>query len=334
MAERVTIGMPVYHGKLFIEESLNSVLEQTYEDYEVIISVDGPDPECEEVCSKFLTDPRIRMVVQPQRLGWRGNMNWLMSQVQTEFWHLQEQDDVFDPSFLEVLVKYARNNPTVATVYSDMRVFGNYDFPIIQESVLGSAYIRQMTLLYEHLSCVALSGLSRVEALRTCGGIPGNEMEDFFAETAWMAGMARWGELHRVPGELYQKRLHGQNTVTTWYEWPKEKRLMAWQIHCLSMFEQAAQIEAQVPERRLLWLAAVERLVSPRTASKIISEINELTSSERIMQLDGFLRRTHTSAIVDVPALLDADWEQIANWTKGFYSFSGRSLQSNNAFQA
>lgn len=326
MTERVTIGMPVYRGKLFIEESLNSVLDQTYENYEVIISVDGPDPECEEICRKFLIDPRIRMVVQPQRLGWRANMNWLMVQVQTEFWHLQEQDDVIDPNFLEVLVKYARSKPTAATVYTDIRVFGNMDFPIVQQSVLGCAFIREMTLLYEHLSAVALSGLSRAEAVRTCGGIPGNEMEDFFAETAWMAGMARWGELHRVPGELYHKRLHGKNTVTTWYEWSRDKRLMAWQIHCLSMFEQAVQIEAQIPKRRLLWLAAVERLVSPRTASKIISDINELRSSERIMQLDGFLHRARTSATFDVPALLDSDWEQIVNWTKGFYSVPERSL--------
>jgi glycosyltransferase involved in cell wall biosynthesis len=328
MTERVTIGMPVYRGKLFIEESLNSVLDQTYEDYDVIISVDGPDPECEEICSKFLVDPRIRMVVQPQRLGWRANMNWLMAQVQTEFWHLQEQDDVIDPNFLEVLVNYARSKPTVATVYTDIRVFGNMDFPIVQQSVLGSAFIRQMTLLYEHLSAVALSGLSRVEALRTCGGIPGNEMEDFFAETAWMAGMARWGELHRLPGELYHKRIHGRNTVTTWYEWSRDKRLLAWQIHCLSMFEQAVQIEADVKARRLLWLTAAERLVSPRTASKIIADISELTSSERVEALDGFLNRSRASATLNVPALLDADWEQIVKWTKVFYSFPEEALSA------
>jgi glycosyltransferase involved in cell wall biosynthesis len=328
MSERVTIGMPVYRGKLFIEESLNSVMDQTYEDFEVIISVDGPDPECEEICRKFLIDPRIRMVIQPQRLGWRGNMNWLMAQVQTEFWHLQEQDDVIDPNFLEVLVKYARSKPMVATVYTDIRVFGIMDFPIVQQSVLGSAFIRQMTLLYEHLSAVALSGLSRAEALQACGGIPGNEMEDFFAETAWMAGMARWGELHRIPGELYHKRLHGQNTVTTWYEWLRNKRLVAWQIHCLSMFEQAVQIGAEVKERRLLWLTAVERLVSPRTAAKIIADINKLTSAERMETVDGFLSRARASATLNVPALLDADWEQIVQWTKVFYLSSGRSLSA------
>ena len=318
MPERVTIGVPVYRGKLFIEESLKSILNQTYEDFNVIISVDEPDSESEEICRKFLKDSRFRMVVQPQRLGWMGNMNWLMSQVQTEFWHLQEQDDVIEPHFLEILVAYARSNPTVATVYSDIRIFGSSDFPIVQNSVVGSAYIRQMALLHEHLSAVALVGLSRVEAVRAAGGIPGNEIENFFAETAWMARMACWGELHRVPGELFRKRIHGNNIVTTWFAWPKDKRLVAWQVHCLSMLEQGLRIEACPQERRLLWLAAVERLVCPRTAGMIF-DIGDLTRDERVLMVEGLLRRSRASNTLDLPAMLDADWDDIDLWTKGFY---------------
>src|ERR1700730_15253856 len=137
MPGRVTIGVPVYRGKLFLEESLNSVLNQTYQDFDVIISVDEPDPDSEEICRKFLKDSRFRMVVQSQRLGWMGNMNWLMSEVRTEFWHLQEQDDGIERDFLEILVEHARANPTVSTVYSDIRVFDNEDFLVLQDSVVG-----------------------------------------------------------------------------------------------------------------------------------------------------------------------------------------------------
>jgi glycosyltransferase involved in cell wall biosynthesis len=318
MTERVTIGVPVYRGKRFIEEALTSIVNQTYKDYVVIISVDEADPESQEICAKFLADPRFTMTIQPQRLGWMGNMNWLMSQVKTEFWHLQEQDDLIEPRFLEVLIDYAVSNPTAATVYPDLRVFGVHDFPIVQNSITGSPYIRQMTLLYEHLSAVALVGLSRAEAIHAAGGIPGNEMENFFAETAWMSRMACWGELHRVPGELFRKRLHGNNTVTSWFLWPKDKRLSAWQIHCLSMLEQSLRIEATAQERRLLWLAAVERLVSPRAAGAIV-DIGDLTADERVLMLEGFLRRSRASRTVDLPAMLDADWDEIDRWTKGFY---------------
>ena len=317
MLGRVTIGVPVYRGKLFIEESLNSILNQTYEDFDVIISVDEPDPDSEEICSKFLKDSRFRMVAPQQRLGWMGNMNWLMSQVQTEFWHLQEQDDVIEPHFLEVLVEYARANPSVATVYSDIRLFGKQDFAVVLQSVVGSAYVRQMTLLYEHHQGVTLAGLSRADALRATGGIPGNQVENFLSETAWMAGMARWGELHRVPGELYRKRIHGENTLVTWFSWPGDKRLAAWICHCLSMLEQALQIEANEQERRLLWLAAVARLVSPRTAGSFLP-IAQLTEAERTDMLDSFLKSARTSSM-DIPKALDAAWDEIDSWTKGFY---------------
>jgi glycosyltransferase involved in cell wall biosynthesis len=318
MPRSVTIGVPVYRGKLFLEESLSSILNQTYDDFAVIISVDEPEPESEAICSKFLKDSRFRMVIQPHRLGWMGNMNWLMSQVQTEFWHLQEQDDVIDPRFLEVLVEYARANPTVATVYSDIRLFGTQDVSIVQQSLIGSPFLRQMTLLHERHQGVALVGLSRAEAMRATGGIPGNEVENFLAETAWIAGIARWGELHRLPGELFRKRIHGENTLLTWFTWPKDKRLVAWQCHCLSMLEQALQIESNEQDRRLLWLTAVERLFSPRTANCII-ELAELTPVERIGMLDGFLRRARAGTTLAIPALLDADWDEIESWTRGFY---------------
>jgi glycosyltransferase involved in cell wall biosynthesis len=315
MSARVTIGVPVYRGGAFIEEALRSVLNQTYRDYEVIISIDEPDAESEEICGRFLGDSRFRMFLQPRRLGWMGNMSWLMGQVRNEFWHLQEQDDVIAPNFLEMLLEAALANPTAAVVYPDIRIFGDSDFSIVQESVLGSPFARQMALLRDHLAAAALIGVSRVQALRAAAGIPGNEMENFFAETVWMARMALWGELRRVPFELFCKRLHSGNTIATWFKWPWEKRLAAWQVHCVGMVEQALQIEAGPRERRLLWLAAVARLGSPVTAGKIIN-VDRLTSAERAEMLDGFLRRARSSTALDLPALLDADWNEIDSWAR------------------
>jgi hypothetical protein len=53
MRESVTIGVPIYRGKPFLEESLTSVRNQKYTEIEVIMSLDGPDPECEKICQPF-----------------------------------------------------------------------------------------------------------------------------------------------------------------------------------------------------------------------------------------------------------------------------------------
>ena len=282
---RVTIGLPIYRGKAFLEESLASVQSQTYREFDVIVSLDGPDPECEEICRAFLADPRFRLVVQPRRLGWKNHTNWLMSRAQTEFWHLQEQDDVIVPTFLETLVGYAVEHLHAAVCYSDLRTFGTTDTHLEMSPVIGSPVMRQMKLIHEHFQGVAPLGLFRTEALRMSGGLQANEFENFAADTALMAGLARSGELHRVPQELYRKRVHPQSTCASWWDWAMDRRFKAWQAHCLDMLRQALLVEATLHDRRILWLAVIERLVSPRTASHFLP-VAELTTAERADMLD------------------------------------------------
>ena len=100
MSARVTIGVPVYRGERFLEETLRSIRDQTFKDFQVVMSVDGHDPACETICEQFLDDRRFKMVVQPDRLGWVGNLNWLLSQVDTEFWYYHQQDDLTHASTL------------------------------------------------------------------------------------------------------------------------------------------------------------------------------------------------------------------------------------------
>lgn len=317
MPAPVTIGIPVYRGELFLQESLASVRDQTFAEIEVIMSLDGPDPECEAICRKFLADSRFRLVIQPERLGWMPHTNWLMSQVQTEFWHLHEQDDVIEPNFLEVLLHYAAAHPNVAAAYSDLRTFGTMDTHMEMSPVIGNPVLRQMKLIHEHFPGVAPLGLIRTDALRLSGGLLANEFENFAADTTLMSGLARWGELHRIPVELYRKRVHATSTHATWWDWAMERRFKAWQAHCLDMLQQALLADGTVQDRRLLWLAVIERLVSHRTASYFLHTA-ELTEAERIDLLDSFLVRARSSSL-DIPGLLDTSWDGIESWTRGFY---------------
>lgn len=317
MQASITVGIPVYRGRLYLEESLASVQNQTYPEFEAIVSLDGPDPECAEICQKFLSDSRFRLVVQPRRLGWMDHTNWLMAQVQTEFWHLQEQDDVIEPIFFETLIDHARKHPEVAAVFSDLRTFGTFESYITMSSVIGSGVIRQLKLIHEHFQGVAPLGLIRSEALRMSGGLYVNEFENFAADTAFMSALARWGELHRIPLELYRKRVHAASTHATWWEWPRDTRFKAWQAHCLDMLRQAVQVDASAQDLCLIWLAVVERLLSPRTASHFIP-IAELTGAERADILDSFLQLIRNSS-VDLPTSLATSWDEIVRLTKGFF---------------
>jgi hypothetical protein len=324
-ATSVTIGVPVYRGELFIEETLRSIQSQTHRDVQVIISLDGPEPASEELCRPFLKDARFRLVIQPQRLGWVGNINWLMSQVETSYWYYHQQDDLVDPRYVEVLLDHATRTPEAAVVYCDIVAFGLQNWKLAQPSVTGSASARQLTLLYEHLGAVAFRGLTRVEALRHSGGVPTNEVENFSADTAWMAAIARWGELHRVPLELYRKRYHTDNTHVKWKTWPADKRARAWTVHCADMLEQAMLVDGTVQERRLLWLATIARLASSRTACAYLP-VASLQSAERVTLLDAFVEHVRGTRATNIPELLEADWREIRRWTRGFYWLPSKKL--------
>ena len=314
-SETVTVGLPVYPGERFIEEALVTLQRQTYPYFEAIISLDGPDPVCEELCRPFLSDSRFRLVVQPQRLGWVGNINWLMAQTATPWWMYHQQDDALDPHCLNVLIDSARSAPEAAVIYGDIEAFGTFTGTFAQPSVTGTAPARQLAMLYEHQIGVAFRGLTRAGAL--AGGIPRNEVDDFAAEVVWMASAARFGELRRVPQTLSRKRYHDDNVHTKWDLWPVEKRIEAWTAHCAAMLEQAMLVKAGAPERRLLWLAAVARLTSPRTASRYIP-IGAMDASERTALLDAFFDYVRTTKGIDVPALLDARWDDVRGWTTAF----------------
>jgi hypothetical protein len=314
----VTIGVPVYRGELFIEETLRSIQNQTWRDIQVIISLDGPQPDAEELCRPFLKDSRFRLVVQPERLGWVGNLNWMMRRVATPYWCIQPQDDLLDPSYLEVLLDQARRMPEGAVFYCDIEAFGSLPGSLIQPSVTGSASARQLALLYDHFPAVAFRGLTRVEALHLAGEMPANEVESFACDTVWMSALARWGDLCRVPAGLYRKRFHPANEHKKWFSWPVEKAARAWIVHCAAMLEQAMLVEATTQERRLLWLAAVGRLASTRTDISPLG-IASWTVLKRASLLNAFFEHVRTAMSIDLPGLLEASWEEIEQWTRGFY---------------
>ena len=317
---RVTIGVPVYHGELYLEETLRAIQAQTYREFRVLISMDGTDPVCEKICEEFLEDPRFELTVQPQRLGWVGNLNWLLAQVTTDFWYFHQQDDLTEPGYLEVLFEQARENPDAALVYCDLVPFGRIEDSFMQPpSVRGAtAYMRVMTLLHEHFPAFAFRGLTRAHALREAGPIPTNDFDNFGVDVCWLTGVARAGELIHVPRQLYRKRYHPSNTESKWWAWPKEMRLKAWPAHCVNMLEQAMRIEASTQEMRLLWLGAVERLTSAQAAAHFLSLV-DLTEEDRGALFDVFLERAFASSAVNIPLLLDAEWEKICDWARSFY---------------
>jgi hypothetical protein len=212
-----------------------------------------------------------------------------------------------------------------------------------EPSVLGNTpFLRQLTMLNHHLVAFAFRGLTRREALQGAGPILTNAVLNYGVDITWLTGVARWGELHRIPKGLYWKRYHEQNTESQWWGWPPPKRRKAWVHHCVDMLNQVLHVQATVPELRLLWFAALERLTSVSTARTMV-DLSDLSRKQYRAMLKSFLTLARESKVHDIPLLLDTNWEALLRWSNDAFwlprqapakivAFGPRSITSNRPF--
>ena len=112
---RVSIIMPVYHVEAYVAEAVESVLAQSYGDFELLIIDDGGTDRSIEICSKF-ADPRIRIISQPNR-GLAGARNTGILHARGEYIALLDSDDRWRPEKLMLHVIHLDSAPDVGVSY-------------------------------------------------------------------------------------------------------------------------------------------------------------------------------------------------------------------------
>jgi glycosyltransferase involved in cell wall biosynthesis len=224
----VFIAMPVYRGADVIEETMRSILAQTYTDFHLVMSVDGADDPTTEACRKYADDPRIDVVVQENRLGWPGNFNWLVENCDREFFCYWQQDDLASSGYLASLRKELLARPDAAIAHTDVQWFGDSFDRNSTPSIEGDLLSRVM----QHVEAIRfepLRGLMRSSMLPTDGmAIPVTEDESCQEEFVFLTHMAAAGAFLRTDTAMYFKRLHGQNVFKRWFGFPDWRRRRGW----------------------------------------------------------------------------------------------------------
>lgn len=108
----VSIGMPVYNGAAFIREALDSLLAQTFTDFELIISDNASTDETEAICREYATkDHRIRYIRQSKNRGAAANFQFVLNEGVGEYFMWAAADDLWAPAFLELNLEFLKKNP-------------------------------------------------------------------------------------------------------------------------------------------------------------------------------------------------------------------------------
>jgi len=135
---KVSVLMPVYNGELYIKDTINSVLQQTYINFEFLIINDGSTDRTEEIILSF-DDKRIKYLRNENNLGLVATLNNGIEMVETEFLARMDADDLWHPLKLEKQIRLLDSRPEVGLCGTSIHKFGAFEgdfiFPIDNEGL-------------------------------------------------------------------------------------------------------------------------------------------------------------------------------------------------------
>ena len=100
-APKISIGMPVYNGEKYIREALDSLLAQTFTDFELIISDNASTDNTEKICREYMSiDNRISYFRQKKNLGALVNFKFVLEHAKSNLFMWAAYDDLWAPNFL------------------------------------------------------------------------------------------------------------------------------------------------------------------------------------------------------------------------------------------
>lgn len=118
---QVSIGMPVYNGERFIREAIDSLLAQTFTDFELIISDNASTDQTEAICQEYAKkDSRIRYVRQANNIGATANFEFVLDEAGSEFFMWAAADDRRHSDFLSITERVLKENLSISLVFSSM----------------------------------------------------------------------------------------------------------------------------------------------------------------------------------------------------------------------
>jgi len=126
---KVTVMIPTYNYARFLGEAIQSVLDQTFQDFEIIVVDDGSTDNAKEVVEKF-KDTRIRYIYQDHR-GASAAQNVALHAARGEYITGIGADDIYLPQNLEIKVNLLDSRPEIDLVCSDVYGFDDKTGPIV-----------------------------------------------------------------------------------------------------------------------------------------------------------------------------------------------------------
>lgn len=175
---KVSIGLPVYNGERYLRQAIESLLQQDFTDFELLISDNASTDRTWEICQEYASrDSRIRLYRHARNVGAISNFEFVFNNTTGEYFLWHAHDDLRSKNTLTECVDFLENHPDYVLCYTTTTVVDNEGkeiFSLFSDFSWDDAdrVTRLENCLDSYGQCHAIYGLIRRTALKAVLPIP------------------------------------------------------------------------------------------------------------------------------------------------------------------
>ncbi|MEM8712155.1 MAG: glycosyltransferase family 2 protein [Planctomycetota bacterium] len=212
----VSIGLPVYNGEAYLELAIRSAMEQSFEDFELILADNASNDGTSEICQEWAAkDQRVRWARSEVHTGAAGNFNRAFSLARGNYFRWAAHDDLTEPTYLERCVERLRADHELVLVHSEMteideqgREIRKLGWPMKDANHPDKIRRFAGAIDLQH-GCYDVFGLIRRDALAKTKLIA----PYLGSDRVLLAELALQGRMERVDETLFHSREHPQRSI-------------------------------------------------------------------------------------------------------------------------
>jgi glycosyltransferase involved in cell wall biosynthesis len=223
---KLSIGMPIYNGQNFMREAIDSILAQSFRDFELIITDNASTDATEEICREYCAaDSRIRYVRNDRNAGAAENYNLCFALAKGEYFKWAAHDDVLHPEFLSACIDALDRDRSVVLCFSRIggigEIIANYDYDNGMSFDASQVHRRFKTAMDVRHWCISVFGVIRADELKKTSLIGSYVGSD----RCLLTELALLGRMHRIPEVLFFHRFHSNASTVASKDF---RRQMEW----------------------------------------------------------------------------------------------------------
>lgn len=217
----LSVGLPVFNGEKYLRQALDSILNQTYKPFELIISDNASTDKTQKICQEYAgMDDRIKYFRNKSNIGAPGNYNLTFRLSRGKYFKWTAYDDLLAPEYLEKCVKVLDTDSSVVLCHSLVGcidengiLVGDYDSRTLHRISSAKPHERFRDLISPKNTCWAIHAVMRSSSLRKTH-LHGDYLD---ADRNLLAELGLMGRFYEIPEHLFFRRDHPQAYTRVYY---------------------------------------------------------------------------------------------------------------------